>query len=243
MDYKLDENYTVTEDNMGTKITHPAFGTVAFNRRYGGGSQTLFGSSIYHDNTIALTIRHADVTRNLNNDWYHGTRDIVEVEMSYSQFVEAITNMNSGTGIPCTIRHTEKDGRIPPCHFVDKYTEFQTEMKESLDKTNADAEQLYKEVKELFETKASISKKDRAEILAKLDRIVNGSKSSTIFTLDQFKEQMDKTVQEAKGEIEAFMQNKLLTIAQQSLVEHRDEITQIKHDQIVALPEYGKKEE
>ena len=47
------------------------------------------------------------------------------------------------------------------------------------------------------------------------------------FIVNQFNEQMDKTVMEAKGEIEAFYQNKVNTIASAALVEHRDELKRL----------------
>ena len=46
---------------------------------------------------------------------------------------------------------------------------------------------------------------------------------------DQFNEQMDKTVMEAKGEIESFCQNKINAIASASLVEHREEFLKLKN--------------
>ena len=49
------------------------------------------------------------------------------------------------------------------------------------------------------------------------------------FIADQFNEQMDKTVMEAKGEIESFCQNNINAIASAALVEHRDEILQLEN--------------
>ena len=53
--------------------------------------------------------------------------------------------------------------------------------------------------------------------------------SSIVFIADQFNEQMDKTVMEAKGEIESFCQNKINTIANAALVEHRDEFLKLEN--------------
>ena len=53
--------------------------------------------------------------------------------------------------------------------------------------------------------------------------------TNTEFVYSQFNEQMDKTVMEAKGEIEAFCQNKINSIAQSALVENRDEILKLKN--------------
>ena len=49
------------------------------------------------------------------------------------------------------------------------------------------------------------------------------------FIADSFNEQMDRTVMEAKGEIESFCQNKINAIASATLVEHRDEILQLEN--------------
>ena len=43
------------------------------------------------------------------------------------------------------------------------------------------------------------------------------------FIASQFNEQMDRTVMEAKGEIESFCQNKINSIASVALAEHKDE--------------------
>lgn len=40
---------------------------------------------------------------------------------------------------------------------------------------------------------------------------------------------MDKTITESKGEIEAFAQNKINSIAQQALVQHRDDILKLEN--------------
>ena len=79
-------------------------------------------------------------------------------------------------------------------------------------------------VSELFEEKKSFTKKDREEILSKIHMLemeINGNRD---FIFRQFDEQMDKTTVEAKGEIEAFMMNKINSIASNSLVERKDDI-------------------
>ena len=52
--------------------------------------------------------------------------------------------------------------------------------------------------------------------------------------MSQFNEQMDKTTIEAKGEIEAFMQNKINSIAQASLVEQREQFLSLENP--VSIP-------
>jgi len=67
-----------------------------------------------------MYLREGEVSRELNRDFYFGGKRIVECEMSYSQFAEAITSMNMGTGVPVTIRYIQDKGKIEECPFVDK---------------------------------------------------------------------------------------------------------------------------
>ena len=123
-------DYKVENTQFGTKTSHPSYGTLAFSRRTGGRGTPLFGSSIEHRDTIAMTLYHADITRGLHYDSIYGDKKIVEVEMSYSQFAEVITSMNMGSGVPVTVRWTERDGRIPDCDFISKREQFADEFKE-----------------------------------------------------------------------------------------------------------------
>lgn len=77
---------------------------------------------------------------------------------------------------------------------------------------------------ELFSQKKTLTRVDKDVILNKLHHLNMDIGCNMGFIADQFNEQMDKTVMEAKGEIEAFMQNKVNSIASSALVEHRDEL-------------------
>lgn len=191
---------------------HPSYGTVGFYRMYGNKPTALFGSSIPHSQTIQLVVHRAKTERKLCQDFISPTDEILRLEISYTQFAELLTNLNNGTGIPCTLRYTETDGSIPPCPFTNKYETLQQEFQENLDKTNETAEQLYQEVQTLFDSKASISKTDRKEILNKLHKIVTMSKQNEAFILKQFQRQTERTILEAKQEFEAFAQQKLLDL-------------------------------
>lgn len=204
------------------KVSHPSYGTLAFRRR-SGGATPLFGSSIEHKDTIAMTLYHAGLERCLNSDNIFANKAIVEVEMSYSQFAEAITSMNVGCGVPVTIRWTEKDGAIPPCDFIGKREQFVNEFKEQRKEVTAETQQLISDVKELF-AKKSLTKADREDVLNKLSRINLSVGCNIDFMAEMFNEQIDRTITEAKGEIEAFCQNKINSIASAALIEHKDEV-------------------
>src|SRR5699024_1354756 len=101
--------------------------------------------------------------------------------------------------------------------------------------TSQEASQFLKELADLFQTKKSIGKQDREMILKKLSHLLEGQNKHSDFTLQQFQEQMDKTVTEAKGELESFLQNKMIQLASQSLLQDTDKATSLDVTQL--LPE------
>lgn len=216
------------------KDAHPSYGMLGFSRRQGR-NISLFGSSIQHNDIIAVTLKHGEVKRGLNSDWYKGNGIIVEAEMSYSQFAEAISAMNVGDGVPCTIRFTERDGIIETTPFVSKKQMFENEFAAHLTGIRNEVNSVINDVKTLFDEKKSIGKNDREEIIKQLKHLEMMIGSNTEFIYRQFNEQMDKTVMEAKGEVEAFVQNKLLSIANEKLVEHKDDINKLESPVIMEL--------
>lgn len=203
---------------------HPAFGMIGF-RRITGGDNVLFGSSIKHNDRIQLTIKHGEQDRALHKDWYYGRKKIVEVEMSYSQFAECISAMNVGDGVPCTIRFTEKDGHIPAIEENNsKREQFRNEFSDTIAKAMEQIQNQINQIQESINTKKTLGIKDRKEIVSQLQHVKHNIGSNLDFCVSQFDEQMDKSTMEAKGEIEAFCQNKINSIAQAALVEKKDEL-------------------
>ena len=81
----------------------------------------------------------------------------------------------------------------------------------------------------LFAEKKSLNKADKEDIINKLTQIASAINTNVNFTYKMFNEQMDKTVMEAKGEIEAFCQNKLNSIAQAAIMEHKEEFQKLEN--------------
>lgn len=87
------------------KKEHPSYGIIRIARSSVSGRGTaLFGSSIMHNNVIRLTITPGVMERDANEDRFfpkERMKDrLIEVEMSYTQFAEAITSLNMGQGVP-----------------------------------------------------------------------------------------------------------------------------------------------
>lgn len=224
----MENKYKVEQTQFGEKISHPSYGTLRFSR-ITGSKTILFGSCIEHQDTVLMELYHANITRELHRDWIHGNNLIAKVEMSYSQFAEAITSFGFGTGVPVTVRYTEKDGQMPDCDFVSKREQFTNEFKKTRKRVMDNSQQLIQDVANLFSQKKTLTKADKEHIMENLNKIYKDIGTNIDFVADQFNEQMDKTVKEAKGEIEAFCQNKINTIANAALVEHRDELLKLEN--------------
>ena len=205
---------------------HESYGMIGFNRSYGG-ERYLFGSSIPHNNTITLTIRECSIDRELNRDWYHGGRRLIEVAMSESQFAELITSFGHGDGVPCTLREVMGE-RKEDCPFENKRIQFENEVREKIEEVHKDTEKLLKEVAYLFNEKKTLNKADKEKVTDLLNKINREIKSNTPFIMSQFNEQMDKTVKEAKGEVEAFTQNKMHSLALEALKQDNEWIENVK---------------
>lgn len=187
---------------------HPSYGTAQFNRVHNCGPRRLFGSPVrQHPSTVMLTIRRAKRTHSLSEDWVFANEDIVEVELSASQFAEMLTTMNVGHGVPCTIRFIEGEGRIesPP----DEEIEIDRVQQSFKDMLTGMVERILEQKKEMDEIldKKSINKKDRTKIAWIVDKVLQEVQSNMPFVLDQFSEATDRVVTAAKGEVDSFLTN------------------------------------
>lgn len=181
---------------------HESFGLLSIGRTTGT-PRSLFGSTIRHGNTITLAIYEADVSRNYQKDWYHQRRQLIEIEMSTSQFAEAITTLNCGTGIPVTLRNVVGSHKAypPAVDFKERAkTELQEEMGELAEKIN----NLSKDAKEILGRKGSTIKADEKEkILKDLMFLVQEVRNNIPFAHECFQEAVETTVSHAKAEVDS----------------------------------------
>lgn len=200
---------------------HPSYGMLQLTRSSLGGSGTaLFGSSIMHNDVIRLTITNGYMEQEDGQNRYYaknGRRNcIVEVDMSYTQFAEVITSLNMGDGVPVTI--TNIGGQpVPRCPYENKQKLMRKEVENVADGIAQKLNQQAAEVKQLLDEKRVLSKSDREWIVDVLKSAGRKLSSDLPFLNELFQEQMDKTVTEAKGEFESYLQNKMNSIALEAL--------------------------
>ena len=193
-------------ENENAKIieNHPAYGMIGISRTHVGGEGIpLFGSSLRHNELITLRIHKGKVTRNLGKDWYSDNGTIIEVELSQNQFAEFVTTANVGSGVPCTISRYQGQ-LIPEPPYQNKKDFYSTEFKISMQNKAKQLDAGLERAREILEKK-SIGKADKDELMEVFNSFVTEVGSNIPHLEKSFLEQMDKTVTEAKGEIEAFV--------------------------------------
>ena len=183
---------------------HESYGVIRMSKHMHNGTK-LFGSSIQHNQTISITICRATHERTLNHDWIHGGEELIEVEMSENQLAQFITSPNQGSGIPCTIRHVNmKRASEPP--FITKQELFTEEFKKKMHNYAVDLQKTIAETEAILK-KPNITKSDRELMQRGINSLIMQVQSNLPFIGDQFREQMDDVVNEAKIQIEAFAEN------------------------------------
>ena len=187
---------------------HESYGTLIIGRCTTNKGEALFGSSIKHRNLISLKIHRAEIQRNLSNDWIHPREEIISVVMSQTQFAEAITSLNCGSGVPVTIERINMKSMVK-CPFVNKQMQFDAEFKDHMQHASKMIDDVIGKANDLI-NKGKCGKTELRELLDKLAMLKQNLHDNLPFINDQFTEQMDKTVNQAKGEVEAFITNAII---------------------------------
>lgn len=187
-------------DGNETVQTHESFGMARISRHGAGGNGHFFGSQLQHSSSISLTIARASIRRDLSSEWYHQGDDLIEIEMTASQFTEILTTPNMGSGVPVSLRQVM--GRsmpdVPPPPTMSELVSH--DVQESLN----EMERRLDKLTELLKAAApKLGKKRFQEISDELG-IARGRISSSIpFVHEQFMKSCQKTIADAKAEIEA----------------------------------------
>jgi hypothetical protein len=180
---------------------HESFGQIRINRTsIGGRGVPLYGTSILHGNTIRLVISRSERQWDAGTHSHFEKETLTEVEMSASQFAEAITSLNHSS-IPCTIRwHNGPKSYPEMTDVVHRHRKsFEDEIKDDVNRLR----ERITEAEELMQ-KQSLGKKDREQLMGILKSALQDLEKNQPFYVDQFERQMNLTMTEAKSEIEAF---------------------------------------
>ena len=197
------------------KKQHESYGMISISRFSSNGSQ-FFGSDLTHKGGISLTISKGEKSRKLSSEWYYGGDELIRIELSNSQFIDAIISGMNTQGVPCTI--TSFDGkRVEQIeHVENKKEQFSSEMKD----TQLEYRKRIDDILEMLE--GNVGKRKQSDIKHELEVLKSHISSNSNFVMRSFNEAMEKTVTEAKHSISNYIDHKVHSLGIEKL---RDQLS------------------
>ncbi len=174
-----------------TREEHPAYAMVGASRVTGNAQ--LAGSDFRHQNYIVVRLSKAHLSRSLSNDRWFAEKRIVEFAMSEAQWATFVSSLNVGMGVPCTLQFTEGAGSVPRIEPLDDREKvFRKEVAETMLDAMSALQKAHDEAP---------TKKLKEHIAKAMQEI----KLNIPFVVKQFDEHMEKTIEAAKVEVNAYI--------------------------------------
>ena len=185
---------------------HPSYAAIRLTR-VSGGDGKLFMSPLRHSHRVALTISRASLHRDHSWDRHHsGLQHIVEVEMSEEQFARMITSSGDGNGTPCTLRFVKGEGLIPTPPMQLKSERYYDEARAKAAEVVKTLDALQSKVTELS---AKLPKKTQEELRSVVAAAQRQVADHLPWVVQMLHEHMDKVVNQAKVEVEAYINQRM----------------------------------
>lgn len=184
------------------KEEHPAYAMIGAARVSTSPGKALFGSDFLHQHYVVVSIHEASLNRGLSSDWHHAGKLVSEVALSEAQWATFVSSMNVGFGVPATFQWREGVGYVPGIEpdltrreqFAGEVADHMKEAVEALDGLLADIDS--GKGKKVLRDKAEAAK-----------RAIGGNLK---FVSKSFDEHMEKTVEKAKIEVNAYATQMLI---------------------------------
>jgi hypothetical protein len=197
---------TTFEDHETAFVSrHPSFATVGFFAMHGGATD-LFGANVRLANTIRMKVCRAHMeTRTV--DRVHEDDIILELEMSESQFTQAITQFNRGTGTPVTLRQAPDEDVNPVVYPQVAPIDVEEKLKSAGDRrVEAELKNLtesFAELRALTEADGGISKKALQGAVKSLGAAIGNLPGNLDYYKKLLREDADRILDEGKMELHA----------------------------------------
>jgi hypothetical protein len=197
---------TTFEDHETAFVSrHPSFATVGFFAMHGGATD-LFGANVRLANTIRMKVCRAHMeTRTV--DRVHEDDIILELEMSESQFTQAITQFNRGTGTPVTLRQAPDEDVKPVVYPQVAPTDVEEKLKSAGDRrVEAELKKLtetFAALRALTEADGGISKKALQGAVKSLGAAIGNLPGNLDYYKKLLREDADRILAEGKMELHA----------------------------------------
>ncbi len=195
---------------------HPSFGQIYIGRESSRNTH-LYGSSIPHSQVVTLEIKHSVKHTSHHNENYHAySAPIIKIALSEAQFAQLITSFNMGDGVPCTLRSIRGE-HIPASEEQNQSKKVHSDLKNQFKKFSVKVEEGTEKVNEILNKKGTINKSERVKISKIHESLIQDIKSNLPFLHQCMMESYDKTISQAKTEIDAFHKQSLMKMGLEQL--------------------------
>ena len=205
------------QNEQNEQEEHESYGMIGISS-ISGTSRHLFGSSIQHGHTIEIKLSECTKEREYQREHYYASKVLARIEMSAAQFANFMTSMNINDGVPCTIRHIVGDKEIrenpPDINFKKQANK---ELNQSMRKLGNDLKELKDVSEKILSKKGALKKAEKAELLRSIESVRCELDSNIPFIHECFNEAVEKTVMEAKSEIDASLQQFQLQMGKKNI--------------------------
>ena len=173
----------------------------------GGEGQRLFGSDLLHNTGMTLKVCRAHQVRGLSGDRHHTEQHLIEVNLSLAQWARLVSAVGNSSGIPVTLSYYNEGTFVDVPHIAAP----------ALSKREAHGEVIATELrKKLEEMKVLVQrlgaaldgpggKKELRAVHRDLEREVAQLPRNTQFVYDQFSRATEKVAEDAKIEVESYV--------------------------------------
>lgn len=189
-----------TTDERGREH-HPSFAVAHLSRIHAQPPQGLFDSSIRHAEFVRLGISRATRERKLHRDWIYRTGpDLVEVDMSLTQWGSLISSFGQGSGVPVTLS-TLNGELVERAEHASRLAITAQEVATKTTQAVQDVQLAVDAVLAAFEERAG--RRDMQRVLSTLRHTVGNLPSNMKFSADALTEHAEDVVAKAAADIEA----------------------------------------
>ena len=198
---------TQEDEGFGSRVEHPAYAMIGAARVSAQPGINLFGSDHPHSHYVVVELHDASLRRSLNRDSTFAGKAVVRVAMSESQWAAFVSSMNVGNGVPCTAEFIAGRGYLPTLPPRNSAEIHSKEVLADLEATIASV----LELKKLIETHgAKLPRASRDVLVKSVERLEQDIRQNLPYALQTFSRHMEKSVDKARTEVDAYVLNSLV---------------------------------
>ncbi len=212
----------------GFRKSHPAFGMIHFIRS-NGAQGPFFGSEIdHHFTTFKMQVTCGTHEWALHESrFFGGGTPIVEVEMTAAQFVQLLTTMNVGSGVPCTItrgplediRAGGRSDEVPG--IIDNHNthaQMKSDLKESVSEVVARMNKLMKSLETAL-ADSGLSQKKKDALKRDAEMVSQQLRDNLPFVLTQYEEALEHKKTAHLAEVDATITTMIHNLGMRSMTQ------------------------